>query len=1239
MNLTQLTYRGLSLCLAVTLSFGLSLGGCPSSVDGTNPSKTPDDVLRAIGASEPSDSDTTPTTSSDTDGGIVVPVGSYGGDSTTPVPVNTPPTVPDVTALVEPGTAVTIALQGQSPAQLALTYEIVAAPAVGTLYAIEYADDGSASVLFVAPANFAGQAQFSYRATDGVRYSNVGTVLILAYSPVVFDLSVCRGSAPLTVTARAFTMSGVPLPDGEYHWDWGDGQEGGPMATFARRTHTYVRPGVYSVTLTLVFAGISGPLGCSYAPAGGEVAARGTVTVEPVISGQVRDAAGAPLVGVSVSSSDGRVTTSGQDGRYSLQVAVNWSGTIAPVGGSRLFGPGSRTYVELHDNLANQDFQEQPPNTVSVSGFVRDASSVGVPNVSLAVTGLASPAVSDASGFYLFSVPMGWSGTVTPTLSGYTLNPPNRAYASLTANRDNEGYTATVVSTAAPGTLSVSPVSGLASSGPVGGPFTPVSQAYTLTNVGGQSLSWTLAKSQAWVTLSKSSGTLAGGASDTVTVSIGASAASLAADAYADTLVFTNATNHLGDAARVVSLVVVPAGTFAVVPGSDFTSTGNQGGPFDVESVVYTLTNTTTQPVNWSAANTQGWLTLSKAGGTVAAGASDTVTARLTGSASGLAVGNYSDVITFTNLSTGQGDTTRGVHLTVTAPALRAVLYTPPETMRIAPYTALFSGLDSTAAGGDRIVRWDWDFGDALSADPATDEGLVVAHCFDNAGTYTVRLTITTAAGQSTTTTINLSVAVFSGYTYYVDATLGSDSWTETEARNNINRPWKTLAKAFTAAVKSQNNPCKVLLKRGETWTLSDRVYPPNPSIVGAYGSAAEPPTVICAETNGLFYWGGSSNTQFGYGVTLEDLKITAPTNERGGLVGAHRRGTVIRRCILENGGISATMYGRGFVLEDTTIHHAAACGLFAGTEDADTQGDMVLRRNTIHHCGKNSLLDHGIYLSGSYHYNTAFGRPTARNLLIENNTLYSNANLGMNIRAHDGCVIRHNLTYGDGNEEYFATQSKHGNGNGAFLTHLWRCVYENNETIGLDGPQTQGWALFVRTCGDWLVIRNNLLCNVKNGVALQGGYLDSQDYGDIRFYHNVLTRGITITKESATHILAAGKTAKFHNNVITTTASTAKCVLDDYDNQLSAAWAFDYNRYYSPNNTASPLAGASFATWQSAGWDPHTTVGDPALDANWVPTAGSPCRHTAVPLPEAFRDHAGAARDGMPDIGAFETP
>jgi subtilisin family serine protease len=104
--------------------------------------------------------------------------------------------------------------------------------------------------------------------------------------------------------------------------------------------------------------------------------------------------------------------------------------------------------------------------------------------------------------------------------------------------------------------LALSPLDGLSSSGPPGGPFSPTSKSYTLTNPGVGDVNFTASTPAAWATVSPASGTLAQGASTTVTVTINGNAASLALGAYSSTVDFSNTTNGIGSASRTVALSV-----------------------------------------------------------------------------------------------------------------------------------------------------------------------------------------------------------------------------------------------------------------------------------------------------------------------------------------------------------------------------------------------------------------------------------------------------------------------------------------------------------------------------------------------------------------------------------------------------------------------------------------------------------------------------------------------------------
>lgn len=107
------------------------------------------------------------------------------------------------------------------------------------------------------------------------------------------------------------------------------------------------------------------------------------------------------------------------------------------------------------------------------------------------------------------------------------------------------------------GQLEVTPAGDLNSSGAVGGPFSPGSIIYTLTNSSDSTLDWTASRAENWVSLSATSGSLAAGDSTTVTVSINANADSLATGNYSDTVSFVNTTTGHGSTSRSVKLAVL----------------------------------------------------------------------------------------------------------------------------------------------------------------------------------------------------------------------------------------------------------------------------------------------------------------------------------------------------------------------------------------------------------------------------------------------------------------------------------------------------------------------------------------------------------------------------------------------------------------------------------------------------------------------------------------------------------
>ena len=99
-------------------------------------------------------------------------------------------------------------------------------------------------------------------------------------------------------------------------------------------------------------------------------------------------------------------------------------------------------FCDLSGNCATTDnmtFSVVAP-LVTISG------NAGVAGVTLSYTdGTPKTATADGSGNYSFTVPNGWSGTVTPSLAGFTFAPVSTTYTQIIADQTAQNYTPTAV--------------------------------------------------------------------------------------------------------------------------------------------------------------------------------------------------------------------------------------------------------------------------------------------------------------------------------------------------------------------------------------------------------------------------------------------------------------------------------------------------------------------------------------------------------------------------------------------------------------------------------------------------------------------------------------------------------------------------------------------------------------------------------------------------------------------------
>lgn len=149
--------------------------------------------------------------------------------------------------------------------------------------------------------------------------------------------------------------------------------------------------------------------------------------------------AGIPGAMLSYTDNSARTATADGSGNYVLAVSVGWSGTVTPYRAGYTFSPPDRAYINV---IASQTGQNYTPTlvTCSISG------NTGVAGATVSYTdGSAKTATADESGNYTIVVTYNWSGTVTPSKTGYSFAAVNRVYTHVIADQTNQDYAATPV--------------------------------------------------------------------------------------------------------------------------------------------------------------------------------------------------------------------------------------------------------------------------------------------------------------------------------------------------------------------------------------------------------------------------------------------------------------------------------------------------------------------------------------------------------------------------------------------------------------------------------------------------------------------------------------------------------------------------------------------------------------------------------------------------------------------------
>jgi len=105
------------------------------------------------------------------------------------------------------------------------------------------------------------------------------------------------------------------------------------------------------------------------------------------------------------------------------------------------FADGAAHKVEFYSSTTGQQVVFNLDDVSLEDTCFTISGNAGVAGATLTYTGGSTS--SDGSGNYSFDVPSGWSGTVTPSKSGYLFSPSSKTYSNVMADQTGQNYTAT----------------------------------------------------------------------------------------------------------------------------------------------------------------------------------------------------------------------------------------------------------------------------------------------------------------------------------------------------------------------------------------------------------------------------------------------------------------------------------------------------------------------------------------------------------------------------------------------------------------------------------------------------------------------------------------------------------------------------------------------------------------------------------------------------------------------------
>ena len=259
-------------------------------------------------------------------------------------------------------------------------------------------------------------------------------------------------TAITTDQTQNYTVSGAILFTGTVLNTGGSALAGVRLTASSGHTATTLADGTYSLYLPNPFTGtVAASLtGYTFSTVSPFVAVtvdtplvNFTGTAALSISGRVTlNALG--LAGATITLSTGQVAQTDVNGNYTVWATAPFTGNVTATATGYFLSPTAFNLVGAATNQAGVNFTAVP--AIPITGQILAGGSP-LANVAVTLSNGAGSVITNASGIYSATVPSRWTGTITPTLAGYTFTPALRNLTNVTVAPAAQNFTAAAVFT------------------------------------------------------------------------------------------------------------------------------------------------------------------------------------------------------------------------------------------------------------------------------------------------------------------------------------------------------------------------------------------------------------------------------------------------------------------------------------------------------------------------------------------------------------------------------------------------------------------------------------------------------------------------------------------------------------------------------------------------------------------------------------------------------------------------